>query len=114
MDVSAIPEESMWARSPYGCVYAALSSSFDPCYRGMAPGTEAEIGRAIDRLRTAGDAAAISRLEKIALTATKLRQSLGSNAKDDYGVTRAALGRLAGDWLAAAPMFPTAVSGQFE
>ncbi len=98
--------EAAWLRSRHGAVYAVLRASLELPLAALVPGTACTIDAALAHFRYARDAAAVCRLETIALTVHALNLRLRSGWGDDIAAHRRRLDGLAKDWLAEAPMFP--------
>lgn len=99
--------QTAWASSPYGEVYIALRA-IESSARAVPVGTDAALGRTFDFLRANRDDDALRRLETIALLVEILWQCARSGDEAVRARAHVELDRLSDEWLAAAPMFPTA------
>lgn len=98
--------DELWCASRYAKVYAVLATSLDMPSRNVAPGTIAEIGRAIDHFRARGARTEVARLEAISLTIAALHEALRARDERTQLRLRHHLSVQARSWLLAAPMFP--------
>lgn len=93
-----------WCANSYVRVYAAIVAALDAPTRSLAPGTSAQIGRAIDHFRGRGAAREIAALEAMSLVIAMLHDALRAQDERAQLHLRHVLSIQARTWLLAAPI----------